>query len=182
MVRRIGKYYSRRIVNVNVNIVLAGLLALIPTVGVVHLTRYMGFAEGEPEQLTVRAKLSIGAITFAADVVFDVAIYYALHWMANHWPRRWRKEEPERGGAGGAQPTFFRDATMVQVQRMMISPLLYTLWLGGQFVMMKLGVGRELATVIGFVVGITVARTVHTVWMLRSERAAVRRVVGARAG
>jgi len=178
MVRRIGHYYSRRIVNVNVNIVLAGLLALIPTVGVVHLTRYMGFAEGEPELLTHRAKISIAAITFAADVVFDVSIYYALHWLANHRPRRWRKEGAE---ASPARP-FLRDATTVQVQRMVISPLLYTLWLGGQYSLMKLGIGRELATVIGFVVGMTVARTVHTLWMLRSERAAVRRMVGARAG
>lgn len=175
MVRRLGKYYRRRIVNVNVNIVLAGLLALIPTVGIVHLTRYMGIGEAvDPEHLTVAEKLTISGITFAADLVFDVAIYYGLHWLANHLPKRWaKKEECEE------RLSFFRDATLVQFQRMMISPLLYAIWFGGQFMLMKWGVGRELATVAGFMVGIVIARTLHTLWMLRSERAAGRRLARA---
>jgi hypothetical protein len=175
MVRRLGKYYARRIVNVNVNIVLAGLLALIPTVGVVHLTHYMGIGEGEPEHLTVGEKLAISGITFAADIFFDVAIYYGLHWLANHLPKRWAKKEE-----AVERLSFFRDATLVQFQRMMISPLLYAIWFGLQITLMKAGVGRELATVAGFVVGILVARTLHTLWMLRKERAMAKQLAGAR--
>jgi hypothetical protein len=173
MVRRLGKLYRRRIINVNVNIVLAGVLALIPTVGIVHLTRYMGIGEEGEGPLTSGDKLIISGVTLISDVIFDVAIYYLLHWLANHWPNRWRKagEDPDT-----PHLPFFKDATLVQFQRMMLSPVLYTIWLGTQFTLIKWGVHREWATVWGFVLGVGTARTLHTMWMLRSERARAKQV------
>lgn len=173
MVRRLGKLYRRRIVNVNVNIVLAGLLALIPTVGVVHLTRYFGVGDGPPNSLTVSDKLIISGVTLVADVVFDVSIYYVLHWLANHWPNRWRKPGEDEHAP---HLPFFRDATLVQFQRMMLSPILYTIFLGTQFTLIKGGMHRELATVFGFLLGVACARSLHTIWMIRSERARARRI------
>lgn len=179
MVRWIGRYYSRRIVNVNVNIVLAGFLALIPTVGVVHLTHYLGIGEGESETLTRTERLTIAAITFLADMFFDVAIYYGLHWLANHLPKRWEKQPADQREGEEPRLSYFRDATLVQFQRMMISPVLYALWFIGQYTLMRAGVGRELATVVGFAAGITASRTIHTIWMLRDSRAATRRLSAA---
>lgn len=172
MVRRIGRYYSRRIVNVNINIVLAGVLALGPTVLAVHLTHYFGVGNGP--DLTRQEKFIIGAVTLVADISFDVVIYYILHWLANHWPNRWRtkNEPPEK-----PHLSYFRDATLVQFQRMLLSPILYTAWLGLQFMLIKGGMARELATVIGFALGIALTRTLHTLWMLRSEREATKRLV-----
>ena len=77
--RSLGRLYSRRIVNVNVNIVAAGLLALGPLTLTVYIaTRYFGLAN----------RLGIAVLTFTADLVFDVIIYYGLHWLANHSPLR----------------------------------------------------------------------------------------------
>src|SRR5688572_32821622 len=88
MVRRLGKLYARRIVNVNVNIVAAGLLALFPTVGLVHLADIVGFTTWAAGLLGVHHEFIINGITLAGDVFCDVSIYYCLHWLANHWPRR----------------------------------------------------------------------------------------------
>lgn len=162
MLRWIGQLYARRIVNVNVNIVLAGLLALPPTLLAVWIAHRMG----------VETPWKITLITFVTDVVADVAIYYTLHWLANHWPALHflRRDHPHK--VHKAHLSFFKDATLVQVERAALSPILYFLFLGTQHVLMAHGWHPVPATVIGFAVGIGTARTLHTLWMLRQERQA----------
>ncbi|MDX2146018.1 MAG: hypothetical protein SFZ23_00725 [Planctomycetota bacterium] len=167
----VQRLYARRIVNVNVNVVAAGLLALLPTIAVVHVLTVLGWIP-HPSEAGSHHKLLIGAITFIADVVFDVAIYYALHWLANHMPRV--AAGPTHSLEVGAQPTFLRDATQVQVERMALSPLFYIVALGGQHVLLQLHVPTVTATGISFGIAILVTRTIHTFWMLRNERRARR--------
>lgn len=162
----LARWYARRIVNVNVNIVLAGLLALPPTALIVHWSRHWGVDDDN--------RVLILAITWFADIIFDVTIYFGLHWLANHGS--WRNKfldaadhlivEPAYKGA-----SFIHDAGIVQFQRLVISPVLYVLWLGIQWVLMWVGMDRVPAMLLGWVVGISVARTIHTFWMLRQERA-----------
>ena len=162
----LARWYARRIVNVNVNIVLAGLLALPPTALIVHWSRHWGVDDDH--------RVLILAITWLADIIFDVTIYFGLHWLANHGS--WRNKfldaadhlivEPAYKGA-----SFIHDAGIVQFQRLVISPVLYVLWLGIQWVLMWAGMDRVPAMLLGWVVGISVARTIHTIWMLRQERA-----------
>lgn len=182
MFRQIVTYYARRIVNVNVNIVLAGLLALGPTLLVVRLVEHM-FARGyHPNQrLGIPDKGVITGATFAADLFFDLLIYYVLHWLANHSGKQKRQQRLETlADAAVDSVPFFKDATKVQFQRLVLSPLLYLLWLGLQFTLMSaFHVRPVLATVIGFVVAITTTRTIHTIWMLKEERAL--RLAGIRA-
>lgn len=181
--------YARRIVNVNVNIVVAGVLALGPTMLAVHFSRYLGVADTD--------KRAIGLITFVADVVSDVIIYYVLHWFANHSPRAARRAlermekvvmqgtlvNEERLIRGeGLRASFFADATRVQIERMCLAPLLYLLWLGGQQVLMYEGLSREWATLAGFAAGIAATRTLHTFWMLYQERRQAARLALALAG
>lgn len=143
----------------NVNILLAGLLALAPTMLVVHLVT---------ERMGVTNEWIINAVTFVADVIFDVAIYYLLHWLANHWPKR--------GGTAverAAQTlSYFKDATLVQVERMMLSPLLYCVMLSIQHIMIVKGISPVKATAVGFLIAITLTRIIHTLWMLRQLRRA----------
>lgn len=156
----IGRLYGRRIVNVNCNVLVAGSLALLPTLWIVSLTRDFG----------IDNKFAITAITFASDLVFDVVIYFVLHWLANHLPRRWGKVTSK----AYQHLSFVRDATLVQFERMLMAPVLYTVALGMQNFLMHYGIGREWATVWGFAVGLTITRAMHTVWMLRAERRAWR--------
>lgn len=158
----LGRLYGRRIINVNFNVVLAGSLALLPTLWIVSLTRTLWGG--------INNKFAITAITFVSDLIFDVVIYFVLHWLANHLPRRW--------GAVSSHAyqhlSFIRDASLVQFERMLMAPVLYTVALGLQNFLMHDGVSREWATVWGFAVGVAITRTMHTFWMLRNEGRAKR--------
>ncbi len=182
----LGRQYAKRIVNINVNILLAGLLALAPTLLVVKLVEHLlrsGVVSGA--KLHLGDKAIISGATLFADIFFDVTIYYALHWIANHsgvftklklakvGARVQKRQARIEGIADAAVESvpFFKDATKVQFERMVLSPLLYFLFLGTQFVLMSVKhVPPVWATLIGFFVGITIARTLHTLWMLREER------------
>lgn len=169
MVSRLGKLYARRIVNVNVNIVAAGLLALLLTVGVVKVADHTGFTNWAAGLLGVQHEFIVNAITFVSDLLSDVVIYYCLHWVANHWPRR-AAQKLHLPQPHPVHPTFFKDATLVQVERMALSPLLYVLWLGTQHLLMVRGAPAWEATIVGGVLGISITRFLHTLWMLRQQR------------
>jgi ribosomal protein L32 len=169
MPSRLGQLYARRVVNVNVNIVAAGMFALVLTVGVVKLAEQLGFTAWLARTVRVQHEFAVNAVTFVSDLTCDVVIYYALHWVANHWPRR-AAQKLHLPQPHPVHPTFFKDATLVQVERMALSPLLYALWLGTQHLMMVRGVPTWEATVLGGVLGITTTRCLHTIWMVRQQR------------
>jgi len=75
--RALAHWYARRIVNVNVNIIAAGLIALVPVALAVYAIHKTGLVTN-PWWIT--------AITFVLDVIFDFSIYFALHYLANHGP------------------------------------------------------------------------------------------------
>lgn len=158
MLLRLGKFYSKRIVNVNVNILLAGLVAIPPTSLAVHLAYH---------HLGIQNPWYVNLITFFADMFFDVATYYVLHWLANHWPGR------RRAIAHGKEPTphltYFKDATLVQVERIVLSPILYGIVFASQHVLLH-RTEPEYATAIGLLAGICTTRVLHTMWMLYQQR------------
>lgn len=184
----LARLYSRRIVNINVNIIVAGLFALVPVTLVVNLAH--NFLYDNRPDLTFWERKVIAGITLLTDIIADVTAFYILHWLANHWPRRlpggtlartageqsvptFSKPTLEPGLTGPSSPSFLKDATLVQVERMMLSPLLYTIWLGTQMVvsnpaLMPHALSPTWATVVGFVLATAVVRTIHTLWMLRS--------------
>lgn len=155
------RQYARRVINVNVNIVIAGIMALGITVVVMSLLTRMGLEN----------KYAITGLTFLVDLVADVLVYYGLHWFANHMPIGL----PKRITPAYANLSFLRDATLVQFERAILSPVLYTIALGLQHTLLQMGWGVEAATAIGFGVGIASARSLHTMWMVRQERRAIHR-------
>ena len=176
-------WYAKRIVNVNINIILAGVLALAPVLAVVkfaeHLLASPKLQNGVlADKLEAHHQLIISGVTFVADIIFDVAIYFLLHWLANHTPRKAMHPMVEQriervADAAAENVPFFKDAAKVQLQRMVMSPLLYFLWLGSQFAFMNvLDWSAVWATVVGFCIALGVVRTIHTFWMLRDERRA----------
>jgi hypothetical protein len=188
----LARLYARRIINVNVNIVLAGLLALPPVILTVYLVQHFGLAHTHTINLGPFSFYTISAITLVSDLIFDFGIYMGLHWLANHHP--WRSRfldkaeilldkaehllEPAHRGL-----SFIHDAGLVQFERAVLSPLLYGVWIGLQSFLIKRGMGAEAATALGCIAGIAMARTLHTLWMLRQERrarAALRRMLDER--
>ncbi|GMV26215.1 MAG: hypothetical protein AMXMBFR58_22460 [Phycisphaerae bacterium] len=163
--QRLLQLYSRRIVNVNVNVIAAGILALGPTILVVHLSRHFGVADDD--------RFLITAITFFADVTSDVLIYFGLHWLANHRPGARRLSQVDEAYR---QMSFVRDAATVQIQRIILSPLLYGVAFGTLYGLLHAGWARELASAVGLIAGIIATRILHTVWMLKLERAALEKL------
>jgi hypothetical protein len=159
----IARWYSRRIVNINVNIVLAGLIALGPTAGVAHLTHYVGIQDA----------WAITAITLLADGIFDVMAYYVLHWLANRSPSK-------KPGRAGIDLEFIRDASLVQFERALLIPVFYGVTAGLSWYLISSKIaGRELGTVLALLAGIAVTRVVHTIWMIHQERSNAKKAMAA---
>lgn len=170
MASLITRLYRRRIINVNVNIVAAGIFALIPVAIAVELVHRYAF--GNRGDLTAFENGVISVVTIVTDIVSDVSCFYVLHWMANHWPKRLPGERLAEVVGENAAPGYFKDATLVQMERMVLSPLLYAIWTVTQITLMRYAVAPVYATVAGFVAATACIRTLHTLWMLRSARKA----------
>ncbi len=166
----ITRLYKRRIININVNIIVAGIFALVPVAVVVELVHRFAFANRD--ELDGIEKKIIAGVTILTDIVSDVTCFYVLHWLANHWPNRLPGHKLAEVAGEAAAPGFFKDATLVQVERMVLSPLLYTIWTVTQILLMRNHVAPVYATVAGFCTATAIIRTVHTAWMLRNQRRA----------
>ena len=162
---RVFRLYQRvRIVNVNVNIIAAGVLSTLLTLIPINLTRHFLGTD------TIGEKLLITAIAGVFDLVLDVAIYFGLHWVANHWRPLRPRNAAERMEHRRKREPLLTDAGRVQVERMVLSPVYYVIALGGNFALLKVGVERELALILSFACAILVTRTAHTFWMIRTAR------------
>jgi hypothetical protein len=162
MPHRLFRLYQRkRIININANIVAAGLAALLPTALVAHIAETLW-----PEL----AKWAISGIAVGADIFFDVMIFFGLHWIANHWRPFHGKTDAERMALSAKPPPFMMDAAMLQVERAIFSPLYYaTAWLG-TLLLQRWGLGAGAAVLIAFPRGMIASRIAHTIWGLRVGR------------
>jgi hypothetical protein len=77
--------YRRRLVNINVNITVASVVAAMGGTLVIHFTRYIGVHDDDKTILMI--------IAAAADWLIDLVLAVGLHWMANHWPESWRRSK-----------------------------------------------------------------------------------------
>ncbi|MBA4039428.1 MAG: hypothetical protein C0468_03745, partial [Planctomyces sp.] len=165
--------YRSKIVNINVNILVASSAAVLLSTIPVHYSRYLGVPD--------ESKLLIIAIALVADIVLDVSIYYALHWLANHWPRTWKTAgrlvvKAAQVSSYEPPPTpFLREATRVQVQRLALSPILYGTYLGATYAFLHGGMDRTHASLASWALCVPLTRVLHTLWMLRDMRRDARR-------
>ncbi len=181
MLIRIGDWcircYRRRIVNVNVNIIVAGLLAMGVTVaamkGLEHIDVPARLAKlvrmpWNFGPFTWTEKTVISILTLVIDLVADVLVYYVLHWLANHVPKKAAKlgHLIDDLNPAYAHLTFVQDATMVQVERLVLSPLFYIIAVGGQQMILHADHSAVATSVaVPFTTAILITRCIHTVWM-----------------
>lgn len=188
MPRRLFRYYQRkRIVNINVNVIAAGLLALLPTTALVWAAKLWipesgglslpgwlwtdtGAAPASGAQwVWIPSSAVFTGLSIASDIFFDVAIYYMLHWVANHWRPLTGHTEVETHELSAKPPPFMRDASLIQFERALLSPIYY-LTAGGlmQYLQDGHGVRAGFAVLVAFPSGLIVTRLLHTLWGLRS--------------
>jgi len=156
--RRAFRFYQRkRVVNINFNILAAGLITIaIVKFPVMWISAWIG-----PEQ-----KLLISVIAYTLDVVIDVLVYYALHWVANHWnPHGHHPVHDQRP----RDRRFFRDASRVQAERIALVPIFMIVAMGGMWALQKYAlISASWAFVYAFVMAMITTRVIHTLWGYRS--------------
>lgn len=163
MPHRLFRYYQRsRLLNTNVNVIAAGLLAMAIVKGLIWLIHLRG-----PEL----PPLFYNVFALVADLVVDLAIFYGFHWVANHWrplKGRTRREQKE---LEARSPNFFRDATIVQAERTLLSPLYYITAFTLMYWLQKShGWDPGWAFVTSYATGLLLTRAIHTAWGLHTGR------------
>lgn len=158
MPQRVFHFYQRkRVVNINLNILAAGFIAIaLAKLPVMYISEWIG-----PNH-----KLLISVIAYAIDMVLDVLVYYALHWVANHWkPNGHHPQSDHRTRTR----RFLHDATRVQAERAALVPLFALIALGGMWALQKYAeVSASWAFVFAFTTAMLTTRVVHTFWGYRS--------------
>jgi len=162
MPHRLFRLYQRkRVININANVVAAGLGSTAVVAGLLALLKY-AFATDWPTW-------GYTAFSLAADIVLDVAIFTGLHWLANHYrPRFGGEGRREKMELGAAAPPHLEDTAQVQLERAVLSPLYYLIAVAGTEALQRLGLRPYWAVLIAYPLGLAVTRTLHTWWGLRS--------------
>ena len=146
--RLIHLYQRKRIININLNVMAAGFLAIACTKGVIWAVDLF---------LPREQKLLFTVIAPVADVIFDVLIYYVLHWCANHWRPLSRPGDPTP-----RRLSFLRDATLIQFERALLSPIYYILAGALMHILQDLGWHPGWAMAAAFTTGLMTTRVLHT--------------------
>lgn len=171
MFKWLARQYAKRIVNINVNIIVAGLVAMSLGTMPVHLSRYVGVHDDEHVKIKI--------IFFASDWLFDLIIVVGLHWLANHMPKRYARTRKVIAKAediveDAPPPTpFLKDTALLQLQRALLSLFLYPSAWFLMSVFLDLGMARELASMCSMILAILATRVIHTIWLIRIDRRAL---------
>ena len=151
-------YQRKRIININVNAVVAGLLAIALAM---YPVRWIGDLF-EKDQAFLK---SLGA--YGIDSIFDVAVYFALHWVANHWNPLKPKSQQDIRHQKASKPNYLRDVATVQAERLALVPVFAAVSIGGMWALQRFvgwdsGGMLKLAFVMSFITGIVTTRILHT--------------------
>tara|TARA_R110000737_G_scaffold2923_8_gene8786 strand:- start:44804 stop:45394 length:591 start_codon:yes stop_codon:yes gene_type:complete len=158
MPKRVFKLYQRkRIINVNVNILAAGLISIALTKYPIH---WISLWIGEDKRFL------ISVIAYVLDTIMDVCVYYGLHWIANHWnPHGHHPEIDQRS----KYKNFAREATRVQAERAALVPVFMLVAMGGMWALQKYAeIRASWSFVFAFIAAMLVTRVIHTVWGYRT--------------
>ncbi len=158
MPSRVFKFYQRkRIVNINVNILAAGFVSIA-------IAKYPVYLIGE--WIGTEHKFLITVIAYLLDMTIDVMVYYALHWIANHWNPRGHLPKDE---ARPKSRKFLHDATRIQAERAALVPLFMLVSMGGMWALQHFyQVAHSWAFVFAFAAAMIITRIAHTLWGYQS--------------
>ncbi len=159
MPRRAFKFYQRkRVVNINVNVFVAGLLSIALAKYPVMLVSAM---------IGHEHKFIISIAAYVIDTTIDVVLYFGLHWIANHW--RPLKEthivDKLTTPAESRTRNFLVDVGKVQAERFALVPIFACIAIGGMWSLQHFAsVQPKWAFVIAFIVAMIFTRIIHTIW------------------
>lgn len=133
------RYRSSRAWNVNGNVLVASVLAVLLTAATL-----------EAIQSLIGGMLSALLLSAILDAIYDVAIFAGLHaWTKTHRPR------------------FLRDLGLLQAHRFFLSPLFYLVAVPGQALLLLAGFSTA-TSLLAYLLALLVTRGVHTAYGLRT--------------
>ena len=163
MPKRAFHFYQRkRVVNINVNVFVAGLLSIaIAKYPVMLISAMIGHEH----------KLLISIVAYVIDTVIDVCLYFGLHWIANHW--RPLKEthlvDKLTMPAESRTRNFLVDVGKVQAERFALVPIFALIAISGMWAIQHFAHSKpNWAFVIAFIIAMLITRVIHTIWGYRS--------------
>ncbi len=152
-------YQRRRVINVNANVIAAGLLAIaLAKFPVAWLSAAIGPGH----------KVLKSVAAYAIDMAFDVALYFALHWVANHWRPLRPLNENDPLHVPRSRRSFLLDAGRIQAERAALVPIFAAVAIGGMTVLQHRGVKASWAFVFAFLAAMLITRIIHTAFGLWS--------------
>jgi len=134
-------YREKRIVHINVNIILAGIFSTM-------LASYPVFVASS----LIQNMWVFALVSFVIDGVIDFALFGLLHFFvyAFHLKKNL------------AVNIFFNDIVRIQKQRIILSVLFFVLAVSGHLVLLHLGFNQTGSYVVSYILSIFIIRIVHT--------------------
>ncbi len=139
-------YKKKRIVNINVNIIIASLVSIVLSLYPVYLTKMISNSAG-----------AIALISFGIDALIDGGIFIILHGFLN-------KKQIINGGISSS---LKRDIFRIQAERMVLSVFYFVFAVGGHYILIMNGLGRTAAFALSYIFALALSRYIHTLYGLR---------------
>ena len=163
MPKRVFHFYQRkRVVNINVNVFVAGLMSIaIAKYPIMLLSDLIGHEH----------KFKLSVLAYVIDTVIDVGLYFGLHWIANHWrPERESKiKDTSTTPSESHTKKFLVDVGRVQAERFALVPIFALIAMGGMWALQHYSDFKpDWAFVVSFIAAMLVTRVIHTVWGYRT--------------
>ena len=158
--RAFNLYQRKRVININLNIFVAGLISIAIAKYPVMLIS---------DQIGHEHKLWISILAYIVDTTIDIFVYFGLHWIANHWKPLQSDTIIEPESSESKAKKFLLDAGKVQAERFALVPIFAGIAIGltwslQHFFHMK----PDWAFVVAFIMAMCVTRIVHTIWGYQS--------------
>jgi hypothetical protein len=135
-------YKKKRIVNININIILAAIISTLLAAYPVYLTKFF------TNNLFQIVLFSIGA-----DAILDISLFAFFHWIVhkNH-----------------SKKVIAMDFALIQSHRIILSILYYIIAGSFQFILMNLGFYRTGSFITAYFIALIITRTIHTWYGLKT--------------
>lgn len=140
-------YWKSRIVSINANVIIAGIIAITLSVYPVYLTKMI---TDDP--------LTIALISFGIDAFFDFTAFSLLH--LNVHRRYLRGWVPSR--------SLGEDLFWVNTHRATLSVIYFFIAVGIHSLLIMSGKGRVASYLISYLFALTITRLVHTAYGLKT--------------
>lgn len=139
-------YARSRIVHINLNACISGLVSLIISAQIVYTSNFF-----------IKTPWLVVLFSYAVDGIIDFLVFGGLHLVLYH----------ARSGVWSFSANLAKDLRVLQTQRLMFTFLTFIVSGGLHYILMESGFGRTRAFLIAYAIGLLTTRVAHTIYGLK---------------